>query len=193
MNHDLPFDAGTVTWRKSIMLALLFGCMGFLPFTNASAQPPKVDLAARKAGPSGLPLPRFVSLKADKVNVRRGPGWDHGVAWEFRRAGLPVEVIAEFDVWRRIRDSEGAEGWVLGTLLSSRRTVLIAPWKTDRRTLDLRRDTSTGSEVKAKLAPGVLGDVEKCNGEWCQITAGGVTGYISQELVWGAYPGEKVN
>jgi SH3-like domain-containing protein len=193
MNHDVPFGAGTVTWRKSIMLALLLGFAGLLPFVEASAQPPKVDLAARKNGPSGLPLPRFVSLKADQVNVRKGPGWDHGVSWVFRRAGLPVEVISEFDVWRRIRDSEGAEGWVLGSLLSSRRTVLIAPWKTDRQPLDLRRTAAVRAELKARLVPGVLGDVDRCDGEWCQITTGNVSGFISQELVWGAYPGEKVN
>ncbi|MBC8049993.1 MAG: hypothetical protein H7X92_07600, partial [Chitinophagales bacterium] len=72
----------------------------------------------RKIGPSGQPLPRFVSLKADEVSVRKGPGWDHGIAWVFRRAGLPVEVIAEFDVWRQVRDSESATGWVHGRLLS---------------------------------------------------------------------------
>lgn len=193
MNHDLPLRVGTVTWRKSIMFALLFGFVGLLPFAALSAQPPKVDLATRKNGPSGLPLPRFVSLKADQVNVRKGPGWDHGVAWVFRRAGLPVEVIAEFDVWRRIRDNEGAEGWVLGSLLSSRRTVMIAPWKTDRQPLELLRSAANGAEAKAKLAPGVLGDVEKCDGLWCEISAGSVNGYISQEMVWGAYPGEKVN
>lgn len=193
MNHDLPSGAGTVIWSKSIIRALLLGFVGLLPFAGAIAQPPKVDLAARKNGPSGLPLPRFVSLKADQVNVRKGPGWDHGVSWVFRRAGLPVEVISEFDVWRRIRDSEGAEGWVLGSLLSSRRTVLVAPWKTDRQPLDLRRAAAARSELKARLVPGVLGDVDRCDGEWCQITAGSVSGYISQELVWGAYPGEKVN
>lgn len=193
MNHELPLGVGTVIWRKSIVLALLFGLTGFLPLAEANAQPPKVDLAARKTGPSGLPLPRFVSLKADQVNVRKGPGWDYGVAWVFRRAGLPVEVINEFDVWRRIRDSEGAEGWVLGSLLSSRRTVLVAPWKNDRQPLALLRAAAAGSEAKAKLVPGVLGDVEKCDGQWCQITAGSVNGYIDQELVWGAYPGEKVN
>jgi SH3-like domain-containing protein len=157
------------------------------------AQKAKLDLSARKTGPSGLPLPRFVSLKADEVNVRHGPAWDQKVAWVFRRIGLPVEVIAEYDVWRQVRDSEGATGWVLGSLLSGRRTVLVAPWKTDKRTIDLREQADTGSPVKAKLAPGVLGDVEKCDGAWCRIEAGGVSGFIGQELVWGAYPGETIN
>lgn len=179
---------------RFIILAFLISFLSAGLRTGANAgERASIDLAARKPGPSGLPLPRFVSLKADEVNVRRGPGWDHAVAWVFRRAGLPVEVVAEFDVWRQIRDSEGSTGWVLGTLLSGRRTALVAPWKTDRRAIDLRRSAAATAEVKAKLAPGVLGDVETCSGEWCRISAGSVSGYISQDLLWGAYPGEKIN
>ncbi|NJM34610.1 MAG: hypothetical protein HC850_07740 [Rhodomicrobium sp.] len=162
--------------------------------TQAAGPSASVDLAARKPGPiTGLPLPRFVSLKADEVNVRRGPGWDHGVAWVFRRAGLPVEVIAEFDVWRQVRDSEGATGWVLGTLLSGRRTVLAAPWLEKGSLIELYASASKSSQVTAKLTPGVLGDVDSCDAAWCEITAGGVSGYIAQDLVWGAYPSETFN
>lgn len=174
-------------------LALLFAAGLLLGAAPLKAQKPGIDLAARKVGPSGLPLPRFVSLKADEVNVRRGPGWDHAVAWVFRRIALPVEVIAEYDVWRQVRDSEGATGWVLGSLLSGRRTVLIAPWKTDKRTIDLYQAAEKSNDVRAKLAPGVLGDVERCDGIWCRIEAGGVSGYIGQELLWGVYPGEALN
>lgn len=173
--------------------ALLFAAGVLLAAAPLQAQRQGIDLAARKAGPSGLPLPRFVSLKADEVNVRRGPGWDHGVAWVFRRIALPVEVIAEYDIWRQVRDSEGATGWVLGSLLSGRRTVLIAPWKTDKRTIDLYQAAGKSKDVRAKLAPGVLGDVERCDGVWCRIEAGGVSGYMSQELLWGVYPGESLN
>ena len=176
---------------KAIIGALFVAYALLLPVLCA-AQPAKVDLAARKTGASGLPVPRFVSLKADEVNVRRGPGWDHGVAWVFRRAGLPVEVIEEFDVWRKIRDSEGSEGWVLGTLLSGRRTVLIAPWKTNAQGLELHESDSSTSSVAVKLSPKVLGDVKSCDGRWCQITTGDYKGFISQDLVWGVYPGEKV-
>jgi SH3-like domain-containing protein len=164
-----------------------------LPVVPAMAQKVELDLSSRKKGQSsGLPTPRFVSLKADEVNVRKGPGWDHAVSWVFRRAGLPVEVIAEYDVWRQVRDSEGASGWVLGSLLSGRRTVLVAPWEAKGRTLDLLQSAGKSSDVSAKLAPGVLGDVEQCDGSWCRIYAGGVSGYISQQIVWGAYPGEKI-
>jgi SH3-like domain-containing protein len=164
-------------------------------WSGAAAQGPSagIDLAARKKGQvTGLPVPRFVSLKSDEVNVRRGPAWDQGIAWVFRRAGLPVEVVAEFDVWRQVRDSEGGTGWVVGTLLSGRRTVLVAPWKQKGQAVDLHASASPSSAVSAKLSPGVLGDVSECDGRWCKITAGAVSGYLPQDLVWGAYPGEKI-
>jgi SH3-like domain-containing protein len=175
-------------------LALILVGAFSAPGAQALAQKSAVDLSARKAGPvTGLPIPRFVSLKADEVNVRRGPAWDQQVAWVFRRAGLPVEIIAEFDVWRQVRDSEGATGWVMGTLLSGRRTVLVAPWQDKTRTIDLYASASKSSAVTAKLSPGVLGDVYSCDGNWCQISVAGVSGYIGQDYVWGVYPGERVN
>ena len=97
------------------------------PVQAADDEKPK----AEQTGASGLGLPRFVSLKSDKVNVRKGPSTDQAIVWVFNRAGLPVEVIAESENWRRVRDSEGADGWVLHSLLSGRRTVLIAPWSKD--------------------------------------------------------------
>jgi SH3-like domain-containing protein len=81
--------------------------------------------AQRPLGPSGLPIPRFVSLKAEKVNVRRGPSSEHPVAWVFQRKGLPVEIVAEFENWRRVRDSDGEEGWILQNMLSGKRTAVI--------------------------------------------------------------------
>ncbi len=85
--------------------------------------------ADQKGSASGLPVPRYVSLKSDRVNLREGPSKDHRTVWVFQRAGLPVEITAEFEIWRKVRDSEGTEGWVLHSLLSGRRTALVAPWK----------------------------------------------------------------
>jgi SH3-like domain-containing protein len=178
--------------RLSVALAVML--TGLSPIIGSgAAQPASIDLSDRKKGQvTGLPVPRFVSLKADEVNVRRGPAWDQGVAWVFRRAGLPVEVIAEFDVWRQIRDSEGGTGWVVGTLLSGRRTVLVAPWKQKGQTVELYASESRSAPVSAKLAPGVLGDVRECDGQWCRITAGNIAGYVLQEMAWGVYPGERI-
>ena len=140
---------------------------------------------------TGLPVPRYVSLKSDRVNLREGPSKDHRSSYVFERAGLPVEVTAEFDTWRKIRDSEGTEGWVLHSLLSGRRTALIAPWKKDR-ALPLFRDPRTDAEVVANLQPGVIGSVKKCDGQWCRIYGDGFDGYEPQSDLWGVYPGEQV-
>ena len=109
-------------------------------------------------------MPRYVSLKTDRVNLREGPSKDHRTAWVFQRAGLPVEIVAEYETWRRIRDSEGTEGWVLHSLLSGRRTALVMPWaKTDSR----RSACSTAADEKggmvAHLQPGVIANIKACD------------------------------
>jgi SH3-like domain-containing protein len=141
---------------------------------------------------SGLPVPRFVSLKSDRVNLREGPSKEHRTSWVFQRAGLPVEITAEFETWRRIRDSDGAEGWVLHSLLSGRRTVLVAPWE-KKSSLPLYARSNAGSDVIAQLQPGVLGNVKSCTGQWCRITGQGFDGWMPQDRLWGAYPSEKLD
>lgn len=141
---------------------------------------------------TGLPVPRFVSLKADKVNVRNGPNKDQDVSWVFSRAGLPVEITAEFETWRRIRDADGAEGWVYHSMLSGRRTALVAPWlKTG--TVPIRASADADSRVTARLEHGVLGAVKACDGKWCRFNGQGFDGFIEQANLWGVYPGEKID
>jgi SH3-like domain-containing protein len=142
---------------------------------------------------SGLPVPRFVSLKADRVNVRNGPNKDQEVGWVYTRAALPVEITAEFENWRRIRDWEGAEGWVYHSLLSGRRTALVTPQaKASRELLPLHERPDAHSTVTARLQPGVLGTVKQCEGGWCRIFGDGFDGWIEQQRLWGVYPNEKL-
>lgn len=148
--------------------------------------------AARPVGPSGLPIPRFVSLKAEKVNVRRGPSSDHPVAWVFQRKGLPVEIVAEFENWRRVRDSDGEEGWILQNMLAGKRTAEIAPWKQGLN-VPLMSGPKTGSGIVAQMGSGVVAEVGTCDGEWCELIAGGYDGFVQQTQLWGVYPGEKVD
>ena len=155
-----------------------------------AAQTDGANLGAVKLGPSGLPVPRFVSLKGSVTNVRRGPSSDHDVLYIYQRKGLPVEITAESEHWRRIRDSEGAEGWVYYSLLSGKRTALIAPWKPGDLFI-LKEQAAANSVAVAKLSAGVMADVEKCSGAWCEITASGYDGYIEQNLLFGVYPGEQ--
>lgn len=141
---------------------------------------------------SGLPLPRFVSVKTSKVNVRRGPSRQHPIAWSFTQKGLPVEITRETENWRLVRDSEGDEGWIYHGLLSGARTALVAPWDREGlRSLANRRGEKGG--VVARLEPGVLAQVESCDGKWCRIAAGGYGGWIGQDDLWGVYPGEVIN
>lgn len=160
---------------------------------------PAVDLPVVQAqsvakGPSGLPLPRFVSLKSERVNMRVGPGRDYKVEWMFVRKGLPIEIIQEFDNWRKVRDSEGAEGWILQSLLSGRRTALAAPWQAGEEGahVSLHADPDEAAPVRAKLEPNVLVSVNSCNGDWCRVEARGHDGHIRQNQLWGVYPGEAL-
>jgi SH3-like domain-containing protein len=146
--------------------------------------------AQQQIGPvSGLALPRFVSLKSDRVNLHEGPSKEHPTLWVYERAGLPVEITAEFETWRKIRDSEGTEGWVLHSLLSGRRTALVAPWKKEP-ALAYARDRAT---PLARLSPGVVANLRLCDGSWCRVSGEGFDGFVKQENLWGVYPGEKID
>ena len=148
-------------------------------------------LAAGDAATSGLPVPRFVSLKADRVNVRGGPDKNHDVAWIYTRVGWPVEVTAEFENWRRIRDSDGSEGWVYHSMLSGKRMAAVQlQTKTDLAPLHASPDAK--SAVMAQLQSGVLGSVKRCTGSWCRIAGDGFDGWIEQNRLWGVYPDEKI-
>ena len=104
---------------------------------------------------SGLAIPRFVSLKSDRVNVRGGPNKDQDVRWVYTRVGMPVEITAEFENWRRIRDWEGAEGWVYHSLLSGKRTAVVLPKQKDE-LVPLYESGDIESAVVAKLHDAVV-------------------------------------
>jgi SH3-like domain-containing protein len=141
---------------------------------------------------TGLPVPRFVSLKSDRVNVRGGPQKEQEVRWVYTRVGMPVEITAEYENWRRIRDWEGAEGWVYHSLLSGRRTAVVAPKSKDE-LVPLFENPDGEANVTAQLQSGVLASLKSCTGTWCRITGKGFEGFIRQERLWGAYPNEKVD
>ncbi len=159
------------------VLAILLGS----PFGSASG--------SERVQRSGLPIPRFVSVKSKPANVRAGPGIDYPLRWTFIRRDLPVEILAEFGNWRRIRDADGEEGWIMGALLSGRRTALIAPWSAAK-PVRLRKHSKPNSGINAVAEPGVLVIVDTCAGAWCYVRAGTSGGYIRQTRLWGVYPDE---
>lgn len=135
---------------------------------------------------SSRPLPRFASLRANEVNLRVGPGTNYEISWVYRRKALPVEIIAEFDTWRKIRDAEGTTGWVQQTMLSPKRTALI----TAQRRI-LRENPEDTASPAAYIDPGIIVSINQCKGEWCQLKAPGrITGWLKRGEMWGLYPNE---
>lgn len=143
---------------------------------------------------TGYPVPRFVSLKGNMVNVRQGPSNDQAIKVIFKKKGLPVEIIAEWDNWRRIRDSEGTDGWVWHSLLSGERTALITPWAETSENLSVHAKPDENSMIVARLSPQVIVQVESCNRQWCRIelrhNKKKYEGYFPQNKLWGVYPDE---
>ena len=180
---------------RTFSLALMALTIIVAPLNSSMSQNPGT---LKKGKSSGLPIPRFVSLKTDEVNVRNGPGKDHKVSWVYRKAGLPLEVIAEFENWRRVRDSEGIEGWVFHGLLSGRRTALIAPWnEKDKSNVPSHipiyaSKTEKKNNIKILLEPGILVHLIKCDGTWCNLGIKKHNGWIKQEQLWGVYKSEEL-
>lgn len=176
----------------SVGLALGLSCLMLCALPSAANS--QANTTPPAVGKSDTQLPRFVSLRASRVNLRRGPGTEYPIAWVYRRAGLPVEIIEEYEAWRRVRDAEGTTGWILRTLLSRRRTAIVRPWdvKPDQAapTFNLKRRASTRSQPVVQLEAGVITDIQNCDGSWCFVSVSEFTGYLPQKDLWGVYSGE---
>ena len=147
------------------------------------------EAAGRERNPNqvtGLPVPRFVTLRSGEVNVRTGPGVRYPVEWVFTRKEMPVEITAEFDTWRRIRDWEGSEGWVHQSMLSGKRGVVVLGAQRQ-----IRSEPVPEASTVARVQPGVMGWLSKCKGEWCQVDLKGYKGWLKRGEVWGVYPDER--
>lgn len=148
-----------------------------------------VAALAGQTGESGLPLPRFVSTRSDSVNIRSGPGERYPVQWVLRKKGMPVEITAEYENWRKIRDWEGTEGWVHMALLSGRRSALIHPADGV-----MRNEPDAIARPLARLQKGLIVRLKACTANWCDIALGAATGsaggWVNKESLWGVYPEE---
>lgn len=129
---------------------------------------------------TNLPIPRYVSLKTDTANVRRGPSTNHRIDWVFKRRNMPLKVIDEYGHWRRVTDRDSVGGWVHHSLISGTRTVIVLE---DMLPLYSRADTKT--LVKAHLQAGVVARLHKCDLLWCQLSVDGYRGWAAKALLWG--------
>jgi|GWRWMinimDraft_15_1066023.scaffolds.fasta_scaffold44888_1 SH3-like domain-containing protein len=171
---------------RTSSLAILLGCL-VLVLAPMPGCPDAAAQAQSLGSETNLPIPRFVSLRSNEVNLRTGPGTNYPVDWVFVRRGLPVEVIAEFDVWRKIRDWQGTVGWVHQSMLAGRRTALVSGGERA-----LRRAPQADAAAVARLAPGVIGEIDECDAEWCRLSIQGYQGWLKRDEFWGVYPQEKI-
>jgi len=155
------------------------------PSTVSTEAPSDAEPPAR--GPiTGLPLPRFVSLKAAEANIRRGPGLDRRVDWVFVRRGMPLQVVAEHGHWRRVRDMDGATGWVHYSLIRGNRTAVVVA-----EIGDLRRAPDDDAGLAARAERGVILDVAACRARWCEVAKGRAGGWMLKDHLWGVGPDER--
>jgi SH3-like domain-containing protein len=148
--------------------------------------------------PSGLPLPRFVTTRSTPINVRVGPGMKYDVVWVYKVAGTPVEIIQEFDTWRKIRDVDGSEGWVHQNMLTGGRAGYVGTWLTTP--VPLKVAASEDAGMAAWLTPGFPVRISSCDGGWCSVSATDhpaaghpavYSGYLAETDLWGVYKGER--
>jgi SH3-like domain-containing protein len=144
-------------------------------------------LAASGGDAAERQVPRFVTLRADEVNLRTGPGERYPIDWVLVRKGLPVEIVEEFDVWRKIRDFQGSEGWVHQRMLTGARNVLV---EGAVRVLHVQPDPASPPAARAEA--GVVARLIECRGPWCRIEAQGIKGWLTRDEIWGVYPDEAV-
>ena len=153
---------------------------------------------AQADNPSGLPLPRFASTRSEPINVRVGPGQKYDIAWTYLKSGVPVEIVQEFDTWRKIRDVDGTEGWIHQNLLAGTRAGYVTPLIANGE-IPLRASQSDEAGIRARLGPGLKVTIKQCDGSWCEVSATGqdpsqpagvYSGYLHQEELWGVYPDE---
>ncbi len=179
----------TKTIRQHFSLLALFAILSILAALPLTSLPAAAQQELTVGRSTGLPVPRFVSLDPNQteVNVRFGPGQQYPINWVFTRPGVPLEIIAEFDNWRKIKDYEGAEGWISARLLTGRRTIMI-----QGTVRDLRRTANKQARVLLRAEPGVIGRLMACRDSWCRVEIEGQRGWLQRGEFWGTLPGEEM-
>ena len=170
--------------RKSFVIAIT---ILLLTLAGAPLRAQETEPGNQAFRVTNLPLPRYASLASDKIYIRTGPGVRFPIAWVYHRKGLPVEIVLEYESWRKIKDIDGDGGWVHQSLVSGKRTGLIQ----GDGPADVRSKPVDNARLLARLEPQVVVDVEECQEGWCQIKAEGYEGWVARKSLWGIYEGEN--
>ncbi len=169
------------------MRGLKLIAVGALACLGAGISSPAISASETvSVGPeTNLPIPRFVSLKAGKANIRRGPGLTYRIDWIFLRRGMPLEVVAEHGHWRKVRDVDDAGGWVHHALLRGSRTAVVTAPRAA-----MRNQPGIDKDIVAIAESGVIIEIERCGVNWCEAEKDDHEGWVQKEDIWGARPDE---
>ena len=173
-------NSGGGTFAKRLILTVGVLVCALLP-THGWAENFSPDSRSDRQTPSGLPVPRYVSLKYETTNARAGPGDDTRLLFVFRVKGLPVQVVAETREWRRICDPDGGLSWVHKRLTDGRRTAL----RLKPEPLAMHKHPRPDAPAVAYLKPRALAGLERCDKGWCEIEVDKVKGWVPSKAVWG--------
>lgn len=177
--------AGTLLAGGAVAAQQADTATGTVQGVEDAAAPPKRAHDPARGAVTDLPLPRYVTLKSNEGNARRGPGLAHRIDWVFTRAGMPLKITAEFENWRRIEDAEGAGGWIHYSLLSGTRSVLVT-----EDMVEFHAAPQADSSVLVQAERGVVARLLQCEAQWCRISADGVRGWVRKRSIWGVETGE---
>jgi SH3-like domain-containing protein len=179
--------AKSVLFKKSVLREILLPKIILIFFLGSFLLAPFHLFAKEilKGKVTNLPIPRYVSLKVNEANARRGPSLSHKIDWIYKRKNMPLEIYGEYENWRRVRDFEGLGGWVHYTLLSGIRYVLVKD-----ELLEMRLLPSSEAQVIARLPQHNIATLDKCNVDWCRIVDDGYKGWVLKSGIWGVYENE---
>lgn len=168
-------------------MRIIFGILTCIAFSISMA------LAQETAddGETGLAIPRFVSLRSNHINARSGPGARYPIEWVYMQKSAPVEIIAEFELWRKIKDWQGSESWVHKSMLSGKRFVkVITPGENN-----LYAKDDYKAKIVARVEDEVVGEIKKCpvNTSFCLISFGNIDGWMPRQNLYGIYPEEIID
>ena len=174
--------------KRALMTIATLSWLGFTGVIVSAHSPAMAQEAKLVVQGSGLPVPRFVTLKSDKVNMRVGPGREYKLTWVYTKKNLPLKVVAEFDVWRKVEDHEGTIGWVHSQLVSLKRYALI-----NKSLTKLHRNASEESPVVAVANKGYLLELQICEPQWCRVATKDIRAFVRRDAIWGVLEGEQLN
>jgi SH3-like domain-containing protein len=172
----------------AMFLGALSGVFFSTTLSSASEAPGEVGLAEVELAEVEMQRPRFVSLRSDLVNMREGPSTEHSVKWVYHREGLPMQVLAEYDVWRRVRDQDGEIGWIHVSLLANERGAVVV----GSGHAEVRADEAMDASIIAQVEPGVVGRVVSCGANSCRLDFSELEGWIERTRIWGVYADEQL-